>query len=407
MRVTYIHQYFATRESPTCTRSYEFARRVVDRGHTVTIITSDAQVPTRNHSPRRTYRQSMEGIDVVVIPVMYSNKMDYRRRIGSFVRFAVRASWHSVREPADVVVALSTPLTVAVPGIAASFLRRVPMVFEVGDLWPEMPIAMGALRNPLSRALARGLEWFAYHASAQVVAFSTGMAEGVRSRGISPGRISVIPNGADLDLFDVPRSEGDAIRARIPGLGATSPLILYAGSFGRLYGIESLAKTASETRKLVPEARFLVIGEGFGRERLIDEARRQRVLDETLFIWDPLPKEDMPRLFAAADVVLSVMRPIRAGWVNSANKFFDALAAGRPLAINYGGWQAELLTETGAGIAAPDADPQEFAHALAEFIQDPENLRKSGFAARDLARREFDRDILGAQFIQLLESVAK
>ena len=93
-------------------------------------------------------RTSVDGIRLVVIPVAYANEMGYRARIGAFVRFALRASYEAARLPADVVLASSTPLTIALPGIVARVVRRAPMVFEVRDLWPEMPIAVGALRNP-------------------------------------------------------------------------------------------------------------------------------------------------------------------------------------------------------------------------------------------------------------------
>ena len=404
MRLTYLHQYFATPDGSTGTRSYELARRLVARGHQVTVVTSNAQLPDLADA-RRVVRTSVDGIRLVVIPVAYANEMGYRARIGAFVRFALRASWEAARVPADVVLASSTPLTIALPGIVARVVRRAPMVFEVRDLWPEMPIAVGALTNPVVIRVARAVEWLAYHASAHVIALSPGMADGVAARGIARSRISMIPNACDRAAFDVPTTAGDQIRAQL-GVGAGAPLIVYAGAFGAVNGVEWLADVAAELRPLRPEARFVLVGRGAGREALLDRARARGVLDETLTVHPPLPKREIPALLAAATVATSLFRPIPEMESNSANKFFDALAAGRPVAINYGGWHRALLTESGAGIALPEADPAAAAALLADLVADGAGLERCREAARGLARDRFDRDILAEEFAAVLERVA-
>ncbi len=403
MRVTYLHQYFATPDGSTGTRSYELARRLVARGHRVTVVTSNAQLPDLAGA-RGVVRTSVDGIRLVVIPVAYANEMGNRARIGAFVRFAVRASVEAARVPADVVLASSTPLTIALPGIVARLVRRTPMVFEVRDLWPEMPIAVGALRNPVLIAVARAVEWLAYHASAHVIALSPGMADGVAARGIARSRITVVPNGCDRTTFDVPRAAGDAIRAEL-GLEPAAPLIVYAGAFGAVNGVEWLADVAAELRPLRPDARFLVVGRGAGRDALLDRARSRGVLDETLFVRPPMPKREIPALLAAATVATSVFRPVPEMESNSANKFFDALAAGRPVAINYGGWHRELLERNGAGIALPEADPVAAAGLLAGLVGDEAALARCREGARALAGEQFDRDRLAEEFARVLERV--
>src|SRR5690606_18879084 len=128
----------------------------------------------------------------VVIPVPYATGMSFLARVKGYVRYNLSAFWQIMRHRADIVYASNAPLTIAIPALWAKLLHRIPMIFEVRDLWPEMPIAMGALRNPILKWLARGLEWIAYHAANHVVALSPGMAEGVRQRGIPADRVSVI-----------------------------------------------------------------------------------------------------------------------------------------------------------------------------------------------------------------------
>jgi glycosyltransferase involved in cell wall biosynthesis len=112
----------------------------------------------------------------------------------------------------------------------------------------------------------------------------------------------------------------------------------------------------------------------------------------------------MPDILADADVALSLFVDLKPMWANSANKFFDALASGTPVAINYRGWQADLLEETGAGIILPPDDPDKAAAMLAAFVADKKILQKAGQAARNLAEERFSRDKLAGQLERVLVS---
>jgi glycosyltransferase involved in cell wall biosynthesis len=405
MHILYLHQYFTTPQAGGGTRSYEFARRMVAAGHRVTVVSSSARFPEAGLAPGDVTLSSCEGIELVLLRAPYSNRLSFAQRTAAFLRFAALASREVLRRPADLVFATSTPLTIALPGMLAKYRHRAPMVFEVRDLWPELPIAVGALRSPPLKALASGLEWAAYHAADHVVALSPGMAEGVARRGVPRSRVTVIPNSCDLDLFDVPAERGDPLRAQVPGLHDDEPLIVYAGTFGLINGVRYLADVAAATLELRPGARFLLVGSGAERERLLVHAHDRGVLGRNLFVWDPLPKARVPELLAAADLATSLFLPIPAMAHNSANKFFDALAAGRPVAINYGGWQADLLRQHGAGLVLPPDDPAAAARQIHAFLADPGRVRAARAAARQLARAEFDRDAMAARLLAVFEAV--
>ena len=181
LRILYLYQYFVARQGHGMTRSYEFARRLIDMGHEVTVITLPGYLPEEYQVFKKITRIEIEGVPVIILPVSYSNYMSFRRQIFAFVKFAALASWTCMRSPADVIYASSGPLTIAIPATIGKVWQRIPMVFEVRDLWPELPIAIGALKDPLSKSLARSLEWIAYHAANQVVALSPGMVEGGRN----------------------------------------------------------------------------------------------------------------------------------------------------------------------------------------------------------------------------------
>jgi glycosyltransferase involved in cell wall biosynthesis len=402
MHIVYIHQYYCNPGMTGGIRSYEQARRLVARGHTVDVITTDITPGKREFGWRRT---EDDGVTVHWYSIPYSNHMSYARRLRAFAEFMVLAAAKAARLRADLVFATSTPLTVAVPGVIAARLRRVPFVFEVRDLWPEVPIEMGALRNPVARRLAGALANFAYRNAAEVIALSPGMAAGVTARRPQT-RTTMIPNAADLAMFEGVRPEDvRRFRAGHRWLG-DRPLIVYTGALGAVNGVDYLIRAARRMRERDPEARVLIVGHGREWEQTRQLASAFGLLDETVHMWEKVPKADLPVILGAATMSTSFVRPVRALWDNSANKFFDALAASRPIAINYGGWQSDLLRETGAGLVLDPYDADKAGVLLAEAVRDEDWLDRARAAAHHLAVERFSRDLLFDRFEAVLRRAA-
>lgn len=388
MKILYLHQYFNTPSMSGITRSYEMARRLVERGHEVHMITADCT------SEGRGWRETVEsGIRVHWIPVAYANEMSFPRRIRAFFEFAWFSGRRAARQQADLVFATSTPLTIALPAVYAARKLRVPMVFEVRDLWPEVPIALGALRSPWTIAAARRLERFAYANAAHVVALSPGMRDGIVATGYPAERVTVVPNACDVELFRVPEEQGEAFRRAQPWLGRR-PLVLYGGTLGLVNGVDYLVRVAAATLPRDPEVRFLVVGSGKQFEKVRDEARRLGVLERNFFLLPSVPKAQMPAVLSAADLATSLFIGLKALEANSANKLFDALAAGRPVAVNHGGWLAELLDRTGCGLKLDPQNLQAAAERMVTALGDPVWKARARAAARRLADTEFNREQL-------------
>mgnify|MGYP006274883559 CR=1 FL=1 len=397
MKVLYLHQYFNTPEMSGGTRSFEMARRWVAMGHEVAMVTS-----WREDGGRRGWFVTNEsGIRVHWLQVPYSNEMGYRERIAAFLEFAIGAARKAASLPADVVFATSTPLTIAIPGVWAKRQRQVPMVFEVRDLWPELPIAVGALKNPLARAAARWLERFAYRNADHVVALSPGMRDGVTKTGFPDSEVTVIPNSADLELFHPSNADRDRFRQEHPEIGE-GPLVVYTGTMGRINGVGYLARVAAAAYAQGSSANFVVVGSGREEAGIRNQAEELGVLGRNFHMFPPVPKQEMSDVLAAADLALSLFIDLEPMWANSANKFFDALASGTAVAINYGGWQAELLGETGAGIVLPPDDTGEAAARIEAFLAAPAAVRSAAKAARRLAEERFDRDKLSGDLETVL-----
>lgn len=400
MKIIYLHQYFTTPETAGGTRSHEMARRLVAAGHEVHMVTTWRE-PTKKTGWFNTIEA---GIQVHWLPVPYSNHMSYSRRIYSFIHFAWASAWKAASLPGDVVFATSTPLTIALPAVFAATCRKIPMAFEVRDLWPDIPIVMKVIRGKIPIALAYRLERFAYNNAAAVVALSPGMKEGVIRRGYPANNVHVIPNSCDLDLFQISRTAGAYFRSQYEWL-RDRPLIVYTGAFGRINGVAYLAYLAEAVRYLAPEIRFLTVGDGLEYNLVSKLAKKMGVLNDNFFMMKAIPKNKIPIILSAATMATSLVIDLPALWANSANKFFDALAAGCPIAINYGGWQADLIEEAGAGIVLPYRDIPKAAEMLLATLNNQKWLDQAGVAALKLAQTQFDRDKLAKQLEEVLLDV--
>lgn len=400
MRILYVHQFFATRESSLgLIRSYEFARRWVAQGHEVTIITSSSRLPEAfNH--RLFTDGTIDGIHVRSVRVGYSNYMSYLRRMWSFALFTCGATWLAVSAGKhDVVFATSTPLTVGIPGWIAAAVRRTPFVFEVRDLWPEAAIQMGALkRTGFVSRVAKGLERFLYRRSAAIIGLSPGMVEGVIAEGIGPALVHMIPNCSDLDLFHP--APKDLAFLGDHGVPDGAFVVGYAGAIGPSNAVEAHLPEAARTLQARgrDDIVFVIAGDGKSLPALeasVGDLGNVRLVGS-------LPKKDVPVLTRSADVLLTLFADVPILSTNSPNKFFDGLASGRPMIVNSPGWTKDLVEECGCGYYIPAGDGVALADAIERLADDPGLAARMGANARALAEERFDRDILGDRLLGIL-----
>jgi len=402
MKIIYLHQYFNTPQMSGGTRSYEMARRFVAAGHEVHMITSSRE---RNNNAFEWVEEIIDGINVHWLAVPYSNKMSFKARVVAFLKFAIASAERARKVGGDVIFATSTPLTIALPAVYAARRLRKPMVFEVRDLWPELPIAVGALKNPFLKKAAKWLELFAYKNADHVVALSPGMAEGVIKSGYLSSRVHIIPNSCDIDVFQVSQSEGQEFLNFHPKLQDGS-LVLYAGTLGLINGVEYFVDIARAMLQIDTDVRFLIVGDGKEQGQIWEKAVNAGILGKNFWMMPSVPKAEMPRLLSATTICTSLFIDLPEMWNNSANKFFDALAAGRPIIINHEGWQADLIRETGSGLVVPPDNADQSARLLHEFLSDTEKVTKAGQAAFQVANARFDRDDLAGELLSVLQKAS-
>ena len=405
MHVLYFHQHFSTPQGSAGTRSYEMAQALIRAGHSVTMVCgSYAQGKTglsmQFENGQR--RGVVDGIDVIEFDLNYGNDMGFVQRFGVFLKFAVGSIGVALREPADVVFATTTPLTAGIPGIFARWLRRKPFVFEVRDLWPELPKAMGVITNPVVLWLMSLLEWVSYRSADRLVGLSPGIVEGIEARGVDKSRIAMVPNGCDLDLFAAPE---DAWRPS--GVRHDQLLAVFTGTHGSANGLDSVLNAAEVLKERGrDDIQIALVGQGREKPRLIAEAE-ERGLENVLFL-DPVPKTKLAGLMAGADIGLQILRNVPAFYFGtSPNKFFDYISAGLPVLNNYPGWLAGLIVESDCGLAVPPDDPASFADALIEAASDRKALHQKGMNAQELAKTRFSRRKLSAEWVQWVTATTR
>ena len=405
MRVLYFHQYFSTPSGSTGTRSYEMAQLLITRGHEVTVVCGSGRMSSTGLAGKPvkgTRRGKVDGIDIIELDLPYSNYDSFLKRSWIFLLFAWQSIGLALSLKYDLLFATSTPLTAGIPGIFATLLRRKPFVFEVRDLWPELPREMGVITNPVILWAMGVLEWMSYHSARGCIGLSPGIVQGINRRGISPDRVAMVPNGCDLEMFNP--LFGDVLRP--DGVGEGDFVAVFTGAHGIANGLDAVldvAKVLTERRR--SDIRLVFIGDGKLKPALVARAEREGLVN-CLFI-DSVSKLKLTAYLRGADAGLMLLANVPAFYYGtSPNKFFDYIAIGLPVLNNYPGWLAGMIKDNNCGLAIEPDNPIAFANALEKMADNPLLRKEMSSNARNFAVKEFDRAKLGNNFVNFLERMA-
>lgn len=350
-----------------------------------------------------------EGIRVVPIAAAYNNPQigtatsGWRRMLKFYQFSGLAARVGSKLDRPDVVFATHTPLTIGLAGITLARRFNVPFVFEVRDLWPEALVNVGGLKNPLAIWWLRRMAKKIYAAANHIVALSPGMKEGIIRTGISPERVTMIPNASDLDLFQ-PNLDGSAQRKRL-GLKDRFAAI-YFGAMGLANGLDYVIEAARILAERGNDNIAIVLHGDGGKRAELEKMARDYELTNVIFS-DLVPdKTEVARLVAGCQTCMTIYRAAKEHtW--SPNKMFDALAAGKPVLINVRGWLGEMVEQNNCGRCLDPHCPRALADVLEELADNPQLCRQMGANARSLAEREFDRDKLADRLESVLSKAVK
>jgi colanic acid biosynthesis glycosyl transferase WcaI len=404
MRILFLTENFPPETNAAATRVSERALYWAKEGHQVTVLTCAPNFPGGKlfDGWENCWRQvgDLGGIWVVRLKTYIAPNEGFAKRILDFVSFMVAAVAFGLfeRRP-DVVVATSPQFFAAVGGWMLAGLRRVPFVFELGDLWPRSITAVGAMKESLAIRWLEKLELFLYRRSAAVIALTRAFKDDLIRRGIPEAKIAVVINGVDLPRY-APRPRDESLAAE---WGLKDAFVIgYVGTHGMAHGLINVLD-AAERLLDHPRIRFLLVGAGAERQMLMDEAKR-RGLGNVVF-GPPQPKERMPAVWSLCDVALVHLKDSPAFAEVIPSKIFEAMGMGLPLLLVAPKGEASRIIETDrAGLFVPAADPQRLAEA-ARALHDDAGLRSRLAAASLAAAPRHTRQRQAELFIQALELV--
>ncbi len=393
-------------------RVSELARYWAAAGHEVTILTGFPNHPTgvlhpeyRSRFRRMVCREQVDGIKVVrtwLVPL--PNRKPHERML-NYTSFCLSASTTGtfIGRP-DVVIATSPQLLVGISGWWLSRIKNVPFVLEVRDLWPESLAAVGVgnSRSLLHRGLGR-LAAFLYRACQHLVVVTPAFKDHiVREWGVPGGKISVVPNGVETELFS-PASSTDSIRSELGLQGRF--VVSYIGTLGMAHDLGSVLDAAAACAEPMPQVVFLLVGEGADKERIISLAR-ERQLRNVRFLPQQ-PREKVPSLVAASGVCLVTLKRSDVFKTVIPTKMLEFMSCARPIVLAVEGQASDLLKDAGAGICIPPQNPEAIVGAIRQLVSDPGRCRNLGLSGRTYIERNLSRSQTAEAYLRVLEPIVK
>lgn len=404
MKVLIFHQYFGTSQDIGAgTRTYEIGRRMVQRGDSVTIITGDAVYFSGEKATRKKRlwnRENIEGIEVIRVHIPFGGSHSILPRIIGFlwfIPFGLLAGFFA--NAPEVVVATSTPLTIGIPGYLLSRLRRVPFVLELRDLWPDCVVAWEVVQSKVMIRTGYWLEAFLYRKAHRFLAVTDGIRLELIKKGLDPAAISVITNASDIELFtpEGPRADLQTL-AQVP---KDAFVCIHSGSLGFANCVDLLLDVAEQLREN-PGIHFIILGAGPQKARLVAEAATRKL--SSVHFLDAVPKTAVPAFLRSVNLGIAAFRPSSLTYIFLPNKFFDYLACGLPVMVNFEGEARAHLEQANAGMYVPPDDVAAWAQAIQELAASPERRQAMSSNSRKLAETCFSWDHKAVDFRDALSS---
>jgi glycosyltransferase involved in cell wall biosynthesis len=394
MKIIYFYQYFTTPEGSYGTRVYEFTKEWVAKGHDVTVVTS-LYSKSDLRADKFIENQVFDGVKVKVLNIKIDNKQSFFKRIFSFINYSIVSSWYALILPSDVVIASSGPITVAIPALISKYIRRKKLIFEVRDLWPEVAIELGVIKNKIVIKFAYWLEKKCYEASSLIVALSPGMKSDIANR-FGKKNIISITNSANIELFSKKYKFNNHGKELNPLKYA-----IYTGNIGEVnnsYWLFNTAKILTEMGR--EDIKIVLVGDGQQKQEIEKKAKIANL--HNIVFLGLMSKKDLIPLIQNAIASLVPLKDTKVLNTSSPNKFFESLAAGVPVIQNTQGWMKVFLEEHNVGFTLDPNCPDKLAEILINLIDNDSNYVNMRSKASEIARIHFDKKILASKMLDAI-----
>ena len=409
MRVLVLHQYFLEENDPGGSRWNEITKTWSDKGHEIVVIGGMMHANGSEKLPqykKKYFVKNKQGkIDVLRCHVSESYNSGFAGRLWGYFSFMFSSLWGGVYKTEgkfDVIIVTSPPLFIGITGYLLSKIKRVPMVFEVRDLWPESAIDTGVLTNKFIIKLAFGIEAFLYKKSKLINVLTPAFQKTLlNQKNVSSDKLILIPNAADFTLSEDIMQTFDRDRFRKENDLDNYFVITYVGAHGVANHLEQLlyaGKKLEDTNVL-----FLLIGQGMEKKRLMELSIE--ISNSNIRFLDSVPKKDVFKYIIASDMGASVLKNVETFKTVYSNKTFDYFSCKKPILMAIDGVSKELVEEANAGVFVEPENSEDFSNKIRKYLNNPELVLEQGENGYNFAKNNFDRAFLAEKYIKHIEGL--
>jgi len=409
LNILLIHQYFLEEDDPGGSRFNEMTRTWTEMGANVTVLSG--MVHANGKGKRTEYqgkwfvRKQHGAVDVWRCHVSESYNSSFRGRLWGYFSFVFSSFWaglFNAKGKYDLVLVTSPPLFVGITGYLLSRIKRVPLVFEIRDLWPESAIDTGVVTSSTIIRFAYWFEAFIYRKATLINVLTPAFRDTlVDKKNVPAEKIIFIPNAADFSLSDTLLRDFDSKAFRI-SLGIDNNFVItYVGAHGvanHLVQLLDAADLLCDTNVL-----FQLIGNGMQKDWLMDEVRKRKL--PNVVFRDSVPKTEVFKYILASDLGASVLKRVDTFKTIYSNKTFDYMACKRPILLCIDGVSRQLVEEAQCGVFAEPEDAADIAIKVRAYLNNHVRIAEEGNNGYNYAKANFDRAVLAERYLQFLEKL--
>jgi colanic acid biosynthesis glycosyl transferase WcaI len=407
MRILFITHYF--QPEPNFFVGLPFAKELARRGHQVEVLTGFPNYPGGKlydgYHIRMLQRETLEGISVDRVPLYPSHDNSAIKRILCYTSFGISASivgpW--AVKPADLAYVSQGPITVGIPACTMRFLKSIPFVLHVQDLWPDSLLSSGMFKNRLGLKMVNVWCAFVYRRAAKIVVITPGIKRKLIERGVPESKIEVIYNWCDDS--QIYRSQPNMELAKSLGMAGKFN-VLFAGNMGVLQSLDAVLDAAKIVSQRHPQVQFVFMGSGVDVDRLRQKSADMN-LKNTLFLARR-PVSEVGPILSLADVLLVHLKDDPLFRITIPSKTQAYMAAGRPILIGVPGDATDLVLKANAGFACEPENPQSIADAIIKFHgMTPAQLEQMGQNGKIFYNEELSFHIATTNLERIFASVIR
>lgn len=379
---------------------------LVTYGHEVTVVTTFPHYENfriwEEYKGKLVKRDRERGMEIVRLFTYAPGNKSMLNRLISYVTFnglaALTAGFSRARW--DIILCTNGSFFTGLTGWLLGKAKDVPFIYNVQDLYPDVPIRAGQLRNPIAIATLRGIERFMYRKADHITVIAPSFRDNLVSKGVPMEKISLIPNFVDTEFIrPLPRANSFAQQHAL----SDKFVITHAGNLGYVYDLDTMLDAASllSSQK---DILFLIVGNGVAKPALEKKAHELK-LDNVHFI--PFqPRESLPWLRASSDVQVSLYKN-GAAHDSFPSKIYEIMASGRPLlASSDGDNEIEALVRTTeSGLCVRPGNAEHLADAILKLYHDPSLREAMGERGRRYAQENHSKQVAVARYNELLQRI--